>query len=251
LPTRALAELLNRTLVVVAHPDDEAIGAGALMQRINESMLVFCTDGGPKDSYFWHQYGSREEYVRVRRKEAEAAAGIAGVKRLEFFPFIDQELYLNLHDALEKLERSVQTFQPQSILTLAYEGGHPDHDSCAFLSCRIGARHRLPVWELPLYHRGKDGPAEQKFVHPGNNITEIEITPTELHRKKEMVSAYVSQSGLLQAFDLSLELFRPQVQYDFLRPPVAEVINYEAWQWPMKALQVCEAFAAVQEIQSR
>jgi len=38
------------------------------------------------------------------------------------------------------------TVRPQALLTLAYEGGHPDHDSCNFITSVI-ARERSPSWQ--------------------------------------------------------------------------------------------------------
>ena len=64
-----LAPLLGRTLVIVGHPDDEAVGCGGLLQRMREPIVLFCTDGAPRDPFFWERYGSREAYARERREE--------------------------------------------------------------------------------------------------------------------------------------------------------------------------------------
>jgi len=246
-----LAELLNRTLVIVAHPDDEAIGAGALLRRMREAAVVFCTDGGPRDPYFWNKYGSREHYAQVRRREADAAMRMAGVRRTDILPITDQHLYQNLPLAFEELDRVTRDFQPDAILTLAYEGGHPDHDSCAFLSSVLGERRQLPVWEMALYHRNKDGPPCQDFLHPEWSGVPLEMTTQELEAKKRMVKLYISQGEALQNFVFSYECFRRQPDYDFRKPPAAEVINYEAWQWTMKATEVASAFAAFLDARNR
>ena len=242
MPTRSIAELLNRTLVVVAHPDDECIGAGALMQRIEDCAIVFCTDGAPRDAYFWQGCGSREQYALLRHKEAKLAAEAIGVRRLEFLSIIDRELYLHLADAHRALEKVVREFRPDAILSLAYEGGHPDHDCCAFLSNRIAARDNIAVWEMALYHRTRKSARQQRFLRRAPSTHTLQITANELARKHKMASAYRSQSKVLAGFDLQLESFRPLVKYDFSRPPAA-VINYEAWQWPVTAANVCRAFA--------
>src|SRR5437868_15174295 len=51
-----LAPLLENTLVVVAHSDDETIGCGCLMQRMNKVRVAFATDGAPLDPQFWPKY---------------------------------------------------------------------------------------------------------------------------------------------------------------------------------------------------
>ncbi len=240
---QAIIELLKRTMVIVAHPDDEAIGAGVLLQRIEDPLVVFCTDGGPKDEFFWKAHGSREEYVRVRHQEARNAADIAGVKKVAFLDFPDQELFLHLGEALAELEELASRHRIQAVLTHAYEGGHPDHDSCAFLGYLLGRNLELPVWEMPLYHRTKSGGHAQTFVGRNGRSVRVRVKPKELDTKRHMVDAHKSQNLALSPFNLAVERFRPQALYDYRRPPKAEVINYEAWQWRMTAVEVADAFA--------
>src|ERR1051326_5369869 len=54
-----LESLLGRTLVLIAHPDDEALGCGALLQRVREPVVCFATDGAPLAAKWWQPYGSR------------------------------------------------------------------------------------------------------------------------------------------------------------------------------------------------
>src|ERR1700760_3803120 len=103
----ALNPLLGRTLVLVAHPDDESITCGALLQRMRQPLVVFATDGGPQDEYFWGKYSSRDNYVALRRREAEAALQAVGVRELHWLAdaegrlFTDQHLFRHLPDAME------------------------------------------------------------------------------------------------------------------------------------------------------
>jgi len=232
-------------MIIVAHPDDEAIGAGMLLQRMQDPLLVFCTDGGPKDEFFWKAYGSREEYVHVRHQEAREAAEIAGVKKVAFLDFPDQELYLNLRGALTEVEKLANQHRIEAVLTHAYEGGHPDHDSCALLGYLLGRSLDLPVWEMPLYHQTTSGGHAQSFVKRNGRSVRLRVKPSELKIKRRMVDAHQSQNLALSPFNLALERFRPQAIYDFREPPEAEVINYEAWQWRMKAVEVAAAFAVL------
>ena len=77
-------DLLGRTLVLVAHPDDECLAFGALLQRMREPLVVFATNGSPADPYFWQKYGSREAYAALRREEALHSMQAAGVKDVLF-----------------------------------------------------------------------------------------------------------------------------------------------------------------------
>ncbi len=248
-----LSQLLERTLVLVAHPDDETAGCGGLLQRMANPVVVFATDGAPRDSYFWDKYGSRLRYQRVREDEARAALSVIGVSEVEFLGaeplgggegICDQELYLHLADASDRLVKLIQRHRPQAILSLAYEGGHPDHDSCSMIAARVGAQYQLAVWEFPLYFRqSSEGIRYQDFLVPdANEDVTVKLTSAELANKKAMLQAYVSQYPFVLEFDPRVEHFRPQHAYDYTRPPHAGKLNYEAWGWPISGADVSAAY---------
>ncbi len=244
-------ELLGRTLILVAHPDDECIAFGGLMQRIREPIVVFATNGSPEDPYFWGRHGSRETYAELRRKEAMASVHAAGAKDVIFLSeipggeaLVDQHLFENLTDAYGLLSEVVHRRMVEAILTLAYEGGHPDHDSCSVLAHRLAKQYGIPCWEAPLYHRVADGSGVfQDFVeHSGQ---EVDVSPSahEQEVKRMMCRAYPSQGDFLTHFDVAREHVRPQPAHDYTRPPHEGKTNYEVWQWKMTAKQVSAAFA--------
>src|SRR3569832_77010 len=139
-----LDPLLGRTLVLVAHPDDECVICGGLLQRMSHPMVLFTTDGAPHDPYFWQPYGSRERYAEIRAAEARNALQAVGIREFSYLRrpdgslFIDQELLRNLDSAFAAVSAVVRDLRPDAILTLAYEGGHPDHDTCSFLAALLG-----------------------------------------------------------------------------------------------------------------
>ena len=244
----ALAPVLGKTLVLVAHPDDEAVGCGVLLQRVKEAVVVFGTDGSPHDPYFWGKYGSREAYAELRRQEAQTSLSLAGVRHIEFLQtgdgcFTDQELFRRLSSAIGSLSALVRRYRPQALLTLAYEGGHPDHDSCSFLAALVARSFSLPAWEMPLYFRRKDGTALcQQFRTLNGEEVPLEPTAKEQKTKHEMLAAYASQGEVLKQFSAATEWFRRQAAYDYSQPPHSGVLNYEAWGWPIKGAEVSAAF---------
>ncbi len=240
-----IGQLLGRTLVLIAHPDDEAIGCGALLQRMRAPAVVFLTDGAPEDAYFWGRFGSRAHYAGIREHEARLALGTVRVSSVQFLRSVsDQQLHRHLQDAFSFLTEATERLRPDALLTLAYEGGHPDHDCCSFLAYRLGARFSLPVWEMPLYFRDPAGfQAQTEFLQSGEMEIIIEPTPEESARKRTMVAAYVSQGETLQRFTRPAERFRPQAAYDYSLPPHPGTLNYEAWGWKITGAEVCAAFA--------
>ncbi len=246
-----LQDLLGRTVVLAAHPDDECVLCGGLLQRMREPVVVYATDGAPQDPYFWKAHGSRAAYSRLRQEEARRALAQVGVSEVQFLcdrdeRLVDQELFRNLATAFQLLRAEARLLQPEAILTLAYEGGHPDHDSCSFLASKLGPEFGVPVWEAPLYRSRRTELSVQEFADPNGTEVFYEPTSDELVRKRAMCLQYASQGDFLKVFGLGRETFRPQAKHDYSRPPHDGQLNYERWQWSMTGKQVSAAFAAFQ-----
>jgi len=250
-PMDALEPLLNRTLVIVAHPDDEAVACAALLQRMREPYVLFCTDGGPLDPYFWGRFGSREAYSQLRKEEARTALSVLGVTEVEFLKtqsgehIIDQQLFQHLPQAFDAVLQVVKRVGPQTLLTLAYEGSHPDHDSCSFITSLVARELSLPAWEMPIepfFHK-----VEHKFQKPRSApqpAVSLHPTPEEVGRKRQSLEAYPSQGQFPPGLASMDETFRPLPDYDYALPPHQGVLNYESWQWKMTGREVSAAFEA-------
>ena len=234
----------KRLLVLVAHPDDEALGCGILLQRNSNATVVIATDGAPQDPFFWKRYGSREFYARMRRLEAEKSLQTAGIRDCHFFGIRDQQLFRALPQMLTHLRELLREKPVEAIVSHAYEGGHPDHDSCAFLATVLGEELRIPVFEFPLYRRRAADLLTQTFLpaETDPDIRAIAGTSVELSRKQQMVQAHESQTESLAIFDFASEAFRPMPIYDFSMPPHLGKTNYEQWGWSMTARDLCRAF---------
>lgn len=245
----SLERLLGRTMLIVSHPDDETIGCGALLQRMREPVVVFLTDGAPRDPYFWSAHGSRESYAELRAEEARNALYRIGVTELFFLhtaqgTIPDQELYLNLDLAYSAVSELIVQVRPEVLLCSTYEGGHPDHDCCAFLGSMLSSQARIPIWELPLYHRRGTVLEYQKFLRNSGEEVRALCGGDELLLKRAMIAAYRSQYETLKQFTPETEVFRPMVKYDFSRPPHPGKLNYEVWGWRMTGEDLCAAFTA-------
>ena len=246
-----LTSLLENTLVVVAHPDDETIGAGCLMQRMQEVRVVYATDGAPRDAQFWPKYPDRGHYASVRKLEDCDALAYAEVDELDFLtdgdenPIPDQELFRHLDEAAASLKKVIERTSPRALLTLAYEGGHPDHDCCNFLVNQLATHSGIEAWEMPLYHRALGGQKSQEFWDTDGSESVLEPNYGEIRKKQQMLGAYTSQSDALRQFSSPLERFRPLTaeRYDYFHPPHPGQLNYEAWGWPMSGADLCAGFS--------
>jgi N-acetylglucosamine malate deacetylase 2 len=236
-----LADIMVPVAVVVAHPDDEAIGCGAVVRRLPLVRLVHVTDGAPRDMIDAVRLGlsSRDSYAMMRGAELTAALALAGVPpwRHVSLGMTDQTAAFALDELVHRLEPLLR--EVRIVLTHAFEGGHPDHDATAFAvhaACALIAR-RNPcpqIIEMPFYRAGNDGWAVQSFV-PGGEVAEtvVELSGDEQELKRRMMAAHSSQRGSLSPFRLDCERFRLAPAYDFRELPNGGALLYERYHWGM------------------
>jgi LmbE family N-acetylglucosaminyl deacetylase len=238
----------GRTMVLVGHPDDET-ACTAPLHRLKDCTVVFATDGAPAEPWFWRGFGSRQRYAEVRREEARRA--LAGrVRAIHFLgdfalyaTFRDQELYKTLPEAFLAACAIIHREGIDNLLVPAYEGGHPDHDACSFLGFLIRARLGVAVWEVPLYHRSADATlVHQEFRDPNGSEFRVPLGLEELRIRDKAIATYASQWDLATYLPSSVESYRRQPLYDYLRPPHTGILNYQFWKWPVSPADVCRAF---------
>jgi hypothetical protein len=88
---------------------------------------------------------------------------------------------------------------------------------------------------------------KQEFPIPNGDDVVIHSTGDEQDVKRRMLLAYASQGDIVSHFGVELERFRPLASYDFSRPPLPGVLNYEAWQWKVTGTEVAESFVRFME----
>lgn len=245
---RALAQLLaglagtrpidaRRIAIVVAHPDDETIGVGGQLPRLEGITIVHVTDGAPRDLGDARAQGfdTAEAYAAARRRELEAAMALAGVPAtaLLTLDIPDQGAAHVMPEIAARLAALFAERDIELVLTHAYEGGHPDHDAIAFAVHR--AVGRSAVVEMALYHAGPEALIVQTFPMPatGDAPTTLvrPLAPAELARKRAMLAQFATQRRVLEAFTDPVERFRPAPAYDFGVLPNGGRLHYERLDW--------------------
>jgi LmbE family N-acetylglucosaminyl deacetylase len=250
---------LERAAIVVAHPDDETIGCGAQLRRFAEGRIVLVTDGAPQNLRDAHARGldSAAAYAATRHQELVTALEEAGVPEaaLVRFDVPDQQAALQLADLARRLADLFAITDTRTVLTHAYEGGHPDHDATAFAvhaAAALGGRpeERVVVMEMPYYRLGRSGRQIQSFVaDPDCPETTVSLTDDERALKQRMMAAHASQKTVLAPFPIRVERFRHAPHYDFTAPPNGGLLYYAGFDWGMTGERWCElARAACREL---
>ncbi len=228
------------TLVVVAHPDDEILGAGIWLKRRSQAPvhILHVTDGSPQDMHEARALGirTRHEYASIRRKELLEATRMLGIPAANClqFPLTDKEAYLNLPALVAHLDLLIRTLQPGLVVASAYEGGHPDHDAVAFAVSVIAQRTKaFEHWEFPLYHSDANGEmVTGRFIGDESDSEEVvNFSAEERELKRQMLVCFQTQAEMLSRFTLERECFRRAPKYDFTEHPHPGPLVYERWGW--------------------
>ena len=229
----------DRVVVVAAHPDDETIGLGAQLQRLDDALLVHVTDGAPRDGHDAAAYGfaTLADYEAARRRELAAALTKGGADHLRTLSLgiVDQEAMHHLPSLARQLRKLFLQERPQAVVTHAYEGGHPDHDAAAFavhMACRLMAKPPA-ILEMALYHRREGRLVSGEFLPSTaqESRTAIELNEEEIRRKQRMIDCFTTQRWLLTQLDSAAERLRIAPGYDFRTAPHPGELHYETLGW--------------------
>ena len=143
----------GRVLAVVAHPDDESFGLGAVISSFTAADVVvdvLCLTRGEASTL----HGVEGDLPEIRELELRAAADALGARDVDLRALPDGGLADLAPAALDgEVERAVTATRPDAILTFDTTGisGHPDHVAATDAAVRVATRHDLPVlaWTLP------------------------------------------------------------------------------------------------------
>ena len=250
--------VMPRAMVVVAHADDETIALGARMARLGEAHFVHVTDGAPRNGEDSRNHGFErvEDYRRARAEELAAMFREAGLHQVSqaCLNFRDQEVSLNLAEITRQVLEQIAKREPEIIFTHPYEGGHPDHDACAFAVHHAVALNRARgggrglILEAPFYHAGPGGFEAGTFVMQDGWMPEMfyELSDEERDRKRKLLSCFETQRETLKGFPVFAERFRIAPVYDFTRPPHAGKLLYENYPWGMTSERFCRLAEAAE-----
>lgn len=198
LASSAVRSAHGLTLFVLAHPDDELAFAPLLHRLARERtpvQLIYLTDGAAP-------FAS----AALRTAESIAALAWLGIDWSSLWfagseiGIADGQLYRHLPSALDAIEQRVPADSAiAAIYTLAWEGGHPDHDAAhvvaaAFAVAR-GCEDRLR--QVAFYRAADRLPAPMFVVGAplaaNGPVQSSPLTRTERRLARRMMRFYRSQ----------------------------------------------------------
>jgi LmbE family N-acetylglucosaminyl deacetylase len=228
--------------VIVAHPDDETIGMGGRISMLESLTLIHATNGAPNEPGRLQKKGFSDvkSYSSTRFLEVDQALhtiGASPVARIRY-DYPDGELVLKLMEMIEHLQ--LQLRDVSVVITHAYEGGHPDHDACAFATQyaiqRLAKLGFAPPKRLEftsyfsLNGRMRVGEFWPDGQNPGSFVR---LTRDQRRRKFEALKAFKTQEWVAKIFGVRREMYREAPNYDFRRPPPPQNWLYDAHGWPI------------------
>lgn len=192
----------SRVLVVMPHPDDEAIFAGGLIHKLTTehiSVRIITMTLGEQSTLRWGLKAG-EKLATVRKKELIRALRILGVTDNHIYQYPDGKLG-SIGEKIQKTIRTnIQHFQPTHVITLEPDGiyGHPDHVALsAFVTQEVNKHIQLlyitvsPSYTLP----SAVWMAKKIHIKPVHPDFKLKLRPSDIIAKVNSLQAHQSQFG--------------------------------------------------------
>lgn len=218
-------------LVVVAHPDDEVLGAGGTLARLaadgREVHIVFLADGvGAR--------GSDKAAAERRVGAARLAASRLGAQEPQFLGFPDNRLdQPDLLDITQAIERVIAAIGPVTIYTHHAGDLNIDHVIChraVLTACRP-----LPGFKVRRIY-AMEVPSSTEWASPAPNNA---FVPTR----------FVDISAVQEIKRRALEAYSEEMR-PFPHPRSFEAIDVLAkWRGATAGLAAAEAFMILREVE--
>jgi LmbE family N-acetylglucosaminyl deacetylase len=200
-------------LAVVAHPDDESFGLGAILSAFaarGAESAVLCLTRGEASTL----RGVAGELSDIRARELAAAAEVLGVSVVELLSYPDgrladtprEALTIPVIDFAERLgAQGLLVFDPSGVT------GHPDHRQATAAAHSAATKVGLPVlgWTLPTaVADALNGEYQTSFI--GHPMADIDlVVPVDRRPQHQAIRHHASQAVPTSVLWRRLELLGP------------------------------------------
>ncbi|MFC4242568.1 PIG-L family deacetylase [Gryllotalpicola reticulitermitis] len=208
----------GRLLVVAAHPDDESLGAGALIalagRRGWSIDVVIATDG--EGSHPQSPTHTPEQLRARRRVEVrDAVAALAPTARLHTLGLPDAGLAGARRELRARLEEIIAGGVPPILVTPWCADGHGDHDAAGALGHELAREHGLRLIEYPIWLWHWATPESPEV--PWSRFSALHADDALLAQKQAAMDAYPSQTQPLSEAPGDEVMLGPAIQQHFQR----------------------------------
>lgn len=197
-PGNDLLRTISRVLAVVAHPDDESFGLGAVLAQLvtdNARASLICFTHGESSTL----HGVAGDLAVVRSRELRAASAQLRLSRVELHHYPDGHLdAVPLDELAGHVLRLIAEERSSHLLVFDLGGvtGHPDHRRASRAAMVAARATGLPVlaWALPspVAQRLND---ELGTSFTGRDPAELELTLAVSRRRQwRAIARHRSQS---------------------------------------------------------
>jgi LmbE family N-acetylglucosaminyl deacetylase len=200
-------------LAVIAHPDDESFGLGAILSAFADrgaELGVLCLTRGEASTL----HGTAGELGDIRAGELAAAAKVLGVSAVQLLGYPDGNLADTPTDELAfPVIDFAERFGAQGLLVFDPTGvtGHPDHRQATAAARAAATEVGLPVlgWTLPVSVADTLN-REHNTAFIGHRPADIDlIVPVNRHRQHQAIRQHPSQALPTSVLWRRLELLGP------------------------------------------
>lgn len=213
----------SSVLVVVAHPDDESFGLGAVVDgfvRAGARVSVLCFTHGEASTL----HGVDGDLAVVREGELEAAARALGIASVRLLGYADGALERTPVDELAaRVAESVEEQAADGLLVFDTTGvtGHPDHVRATEAAVRCAADRGLGVLAWTLPGAVADQLREESgapFAGAGDGLVDV-VLDVDRERQRVAVTCHPSQAVPSSVLWRRLELLGDREHLRWLVPP--------------------------------
>lgn len=174
-------------LLVLAHPDDESMGAGGLILRHTRNGIathLICATCGEAGWMGRPPGANRDDLAEIRAKELEEAAAALALSGVELWNYPDGRMQgENQQEITQRIWEHVTKLRPRVVVGWGPDGGygHPDHISVG--ACTDAAIEAMSEGDRPaLYHIGIDEQLEEFYreaVRLGGGDGSLSLVPQD------------------------------------------------------------------------
>ncbi|WP_245979880.1 bifunctional PIG-L family deacetylase/class I SAM-dependent methyltransferase [Gryllotalpicola protaetiae] len=207
-----------RLVVLAAHPDDESLGAGALIARANRLGwavdIVVATDG---EASHPASPTHTPEQLRVRRQSElhGAVAALAPDARLTTLGLRDGGLPGQEHLLRAGIEAVIAAGDPPLLVAPWCADGHGDHEAVGRLAHELAAARGLRLLEYPIWLWHWAAPDSPEV--PWAQLSVLHADDAERAAKRAATGGYVSQTYPLSDAPGDEAMLGPEIQRHFDR----------------------------------